>query len=42
MENKLELLRDKIRIKLGTYRKDNKKEKLLDKFGILLINKINQ
>ena len=41
-ESKLELLRDKIRIKLGTYAKYNEKEKLLDKFGSMLIEKINK
>ena len=40
LENNLELLRDKIRMKLGTYTKDNEKEKLLDKFGALLLDKI--
>jgi hypothetical protein len=42
LENKLEILRDKIRMKLGTYVKDTQKEKLLDKFGILLMEKINK
>ena len=42
LENKLELLRDKIRTKLGIFIKDTKKEKLLDKFGTLLIDKINK
>ena len=42
-EKKLELLRDQIKIKLGTYTKiNNEKEKLLDIFGSLLIDKINK
>ena len=42
IENKLELLRDKIRLKLGTFINDSKEEKLLDIFGTLLIDKINK
>ena len=42
LENNLELLRNKIRKKLGIDIKDTKKEKLLDQFGVLLIDRINQ
>ena len=41
LEKKLELLRDKIRLKLNIPIGDKKEEKLLDTFGALLIDKIN-
>ena len=42
LESNLELLRNKIRRKLGIFINDTKKEKLLEQFGVLLIDKINQ
>ena len=42
LKNKLELLRQKIRMKLNNNYKENEKEKLLEQFGDLLVDKISK
>ena len=42
LKDKLELLSDQIKMKLGITVEDIEKEKLLNKFGILLMDKINK
>ena len=42
LKNKLELLRQKIRMKLNSNDKDTEKEKLLEQFGDLLFDKISK
>lgn len=42
MENKLELLLNKIRIKLGNESEDPNLEKILEKYSMLLLDKIEK